>query len=97
MQFVAGETVSTLGYQSYKVHAAKVGKTKDKSIFVSAFRTDIPPIMGGLVEVKEISTPLTAIRTPDLWNVQDGVSGIYPRASKLLHNQRIKLRAGFNR
>ena len=36
------------------------------------------------------------IRTPYLWNAHDGVRGVYPRASKLLHGQRIKLHSGIN-
>ena len=79
-----------------EVHAAKVSKTKEQSIVISSFRTDIPPILGGLGEGKEISTPLTEIRTPELWNVNNGVRGVYNRASKLLHDHRIKLQAGIN-
>ena len=45
---MTGETVSTAELQRDKVHAAKVRKTKEKSIFTSAFKTDLPPILGGL-------------------------------------------------
>ena len=37
-----------------------------------------------------------AIRTPELWTAHGGVRGVYPRASKLLHYQRIKLQDGIN-
>ena len=50
----------------------------------------------GLGEGIESFTPLTVIRTPELWNAQDGVRGVYLRASKYLHNQIIKLQAGIN-
>ena len=64
--FVTGESVSTLESHRDKVHATKVRKTKEQYTFISDFKTDIPPILGGLGEVKEISTPLTAIRTQEL-------------------------------
>ena len=48
LQFFTGETVSTAESQRGEAHAAKVRKTKEKSIAVSAFKTDVPPIMGGL-------------------------------------------------
>ena len=47
-------------------------------------------------ERKEISTPLTFICTPDLWNKHDGVGGGFLIASKSLHNQIIKLQTGIN-
>ena len=49
---------------------------KDKSIFILAFKTDIPQIMGSMGEGKEISAPLMAIRTPEIWNVHVGVREI---------------------
>ena len=52
--------------------------------------------MWGLGEGKESSTPLTAIRKTELWNAPDGVRGVYPRASKSPHKQRIKLQAVIN-
>ena len=61
------------------------------------FKTDVPPILGALCEGKESKTPLTTIINPELWNYHDGVSGMYPRASKYLGDQRIKLQAGINR
>ena len=97
IHFITGETVSTLESQRYEFHAAKVRKTKYQSIVILAFKTDIPTILGRLGEGKEISTLLTAIQTPELWNAHDGVRGVYPRASKSLHNQRIKLHAWINR
>ena len=51
-------------YQRNEVHAAKVRKTKDQSIFISEFKTDISPIMGGLGEGKDSSTPLTETKHP---------------------------------
>ena len=45
---MTGEMVSTAELQQDKVHAAKVRKTKEKSIFTSAFKIDMSPILGGL-------------------------------------------------
>ena len=73
-----------------------MGKTKEQSIVISAFKTDLPHILGGLGNGKESKTPLTDIRTPELWNFRGGVRGVYPRASKSLHDQRLKLNAGIN-
>ena len=50
MQFVIGKTVYILDSQRDKVYAANIRKTKEQYIVISAFKTDIPPIMGGLVE-----------------------------------------------
>ena len=44
-----------------------------------------------------MTTPLTAIRTPELWDDNNGVRGLYPRASKYLQEQRLKLNSGINR
>ena len=76
---------------------AKVRNTKDQSIVISTFKTDVPPILGGLQRGDELTTPLTAIRTPKLCNSRYGVRGVYPRASKSLQDQIIKLNAGINR
>ena len=48
LHFVTGGTVSTLYSQRDEFHAVNVWKTKEKYIFISAFNTDIPPILGGL-------------------------------------------------
>ena len=53
LQFFMGETVLTAESQKYEFHAAKVRKKKDQSIFISAFKTDVPNILGGLGEGKE--------------------------------------------
>ena len=57
----------------------------------------MPPLIGGLVEGKESTIPLTAILTPELWNVHDGVRVLCPCASKLLQYQRLKFQVGINR
>ena len=80
-----------------EVHASKVGNTKDKSIVILTFKTDVTPILGGLWEGKDSATPLTDIHTPELWNAHDGVRGVYPRASNSLKDQILKLNAGLNR
>ena len=43
--------MSTAYLQRDEVDAAKVRKTKDKSIVISDFKIDVPPILGGLGEV----------------------------------------------
>ena len=96
LQFVIAETVSTAEWQQDEVHATKVRKTREKLIVMSTLKTDVPPIFGGLGEGKESTTPLTAICTPEMWNAHDGVRGIYPRASKSLQYQRLKLNESIN-
>ena len=66
-------------------------------IVISVFKIDMPPILGGLGEGKESTTPLTSIRTPELWNAKDGVRGVYLRVSKSLKDHRMKINASFNR
>ena len=72
-------------------------KQKKKSIVILAFKTDVTPILGVLEEGKELTTPLTAILIPKLWNSHDGVRGVYPRSYKSLQDQRLKLNGGINR
>ena len=48
------------------------------------FVTGDTPILGGLEEGKESTTPLTDIRTPKIWNAYDGVRRVQPRSSKSL-------------
>ena len=50
LQSVTGDTVSTAESQQDEVHAAKVCKTKEQLIVISAFKTDVPPILGGFRE-----------------------------------------------
>ena len=90
------ETVSTAEYQRDEVHATKIRKTKEKSIIVLVFKMDIPPMLGGLGEGKDSYISLTSIIIPKLWNAHDIVRGFYPRASKSLHGQSIKLQAVIN-
>ena len=48
IQLFTGETASAADSHRDEVHVAKVRKTKEKSIFIPAFKTDVPPILGGL-------------------------------------------------
>ena len=48
---MTGETISTSESQRDKVHVAKVRNTKEQKI-MSAFKTYVPPSMGGLGEGK---------------------------------------------
>ena len=48
LQFVTGYTVSTEELQRDEVRAAKVHNTKEQYIVFLAFKTDVPPILGGL-------------------------------------------------
>ena len=88
--------MSTVESQRDEVHGEKVSNKNEKSIVISAFNTDIPTVLGGLGEVNDSSTPLTAIHTPGLWNAHGGVRGVFQRESKSLHYQIIKLQSGIN-
>ena len=48
MQFVIGKTVCILDSQREKVYVTKIRKKKEQYTFISDFKTDIPPILGGL-------------------------------------------------
>ena len=48
LHFVTGETALTAESQRDEVHADKVRNTKDQSIVISDFKTDVPPILGVL-------------------------------------------------
>ena len=84
----------TAASQQEKVHTNKVRKTKDKSIVISASKTNVPPILGVLGEGKESSTTLTDNCTPELWNAYDGLREVYHRESKSLQDQILKLNTG---
>ena len=71
-------------------------KTKDKSIVISASKTNVPPILGGLGEKKESTTTITDNRTPELWNAYDGVREVYHRDYQSLQDQILKLITGIN-
>ena len=74
-----------------------MGKTKEQSIVISALKTDIPPIMGGLGQGKGSFTHITDILTPEMCNTHDDMRGVFTISSKSLHYHRIKLQAGINR
>ena len=80
LQFVTGEIVLNADSQRNEVHVDKAHRTKEHQIIISALKTDVPPVLGGPVEGKESTTTLTEILTPELWNAQDGVRGIYHRS-----------------
>ena len=66
LQFVTGYTVSTA--------ESKRDKENNRAIdYYLSLKKDVPLIFGVLSERKELTTPLTAIRTPELWNSHDGV------------------------
>ena len=44
-----------------EVNATKARKTKDQSIIISVFKTDVTPIIGGIGEGNEYATPLKEI------------------------------------
>ena len=50
--------MSTAESQKDDVHVDKMRKIKEQSIIISEFKTDVPPILGRLVEGKEYTTPL---------------------------------------
>ena len=79
------------------MHTAKVSNTKDKYVVISSFKTDTPPILGGLNKGNYFTTPLKAIINTYLWNAHDGFMGVYPRDSKYLQYQCLKLQAGIYR
>ena len=65
--------MSTAEPQRDEIHADKARKTKENSIIISALKTHVPPIIGGMGEGKEFATPLTEIRNHEWWNSHDGV------------------------
>ena len=71
-------------------------KTKKKSISILEFKIYVPPILVGLWEVKELTTPLTDISIPELWNAHDGVIGVFLRASNNLQDKILKLNSEIN-
>ena len=72
-------------------------KTKEEPIVILEFKTVVPPILGGFVEGKGSTTPLTYIRTPNLCNYRNGARGLYPQAFKYLQDKRLNLNARINR
>ena len=89
--------MSTVESKYDEVYEDKVKKTKANSIKISAFKTHVPPILGGLGEGNESTTTRTEIWTPELWNTHNKVIGVYHREFKLLQDQRLKRKLGINR
>ena len=61
LHVVTGEAVSTAESQRDAVHAEKGRKKFD----ISAFKTDVPMVLGGFSKGKESTTTLTEIRTTE--------------------------------
>ena len=97
IHFVTRETVLTSESKRDEVHTDKVRKTKDQMIVISDFKTDVPPIMGGLEEGKDTSTTLAAIMMLEFWNAHEGVRRVFLRTYKYIQDHRIKLQYGINR
>ena len=91
LKFVTGDKFSPRESQIENMHASKVINTKEQSIVISYFKTDILPILGGFREVKDSTTPLTAIRTSELWSTNTGVRGVQPSSSIPLKYKYLKL------
>ena len=81
LQLLTGETVSTKGYHWEKVNADKVRKTMGKSIVISEFKENTPPISEGLGAGKESDAPITEILTPHMCNDHDVARDGLPRVS----------------
>ena len=64
LQLVAEETVSTAESQRDEVSASKVRKTRYQCIIISAFKTDVPPILGGFGGGEEIDYTLCSYPHP---------------------------------
>ena len=62
--------MSTTELQRYEVHATKV--QKKQYIFISDFKTNVLPILGGFSKGKESTSFPRVIRNPELWNTHDG-------------------------
>ena len=71
----------TADSQRDELHAVKVCNTKYQSNHISTLKKDVPPILGGMGELKESTAPLEAIQTPELWNVHGEERGLYTRTS----------------
>ena len=67
-----------------------------KSIIISDFNKDVPPILGVLGEGGVSTTPLTDICTPELWNDHDGVSVLYLQEYNYIEGEILKFNAGIN-
>ena len=63
--------MSTTKLHRDKARVANAWNPKEKYIIISAFKIYVPTILGELNEGKESTTPLTEIRTPELWNAYD--------------------------
>lgn len=77
-----------------KIHETRVKRTPEQSAMILAFQTDVPALFGGPQGGQEKNNPLTAIKTPELWDAQDGVNGVCVRATTSLVDQKDRLLGG---
>lgn len=73
LQFVGKEIVDHDASKGDEVHSAKVERTHEQSVVISAFKTDILPIFSGPSESTEASCPLPGLRTPERWDCHDRI------------------------
>ena len=91
---MGGEVVDQMEYEQYELHSTRTTQTEAQSIFVAAFKTDIPQVLGGSKGIRtrfENKYPLGALKTDKIWDTGDGYSGVSPQISASLENQKGKL------
>lgn len=93
LQFVTAQIVDQEDSEHKDIHQARVRQTPEQTLIIGAFRTEVPPVFGGPKSGWDTADPLSALRTPELWDAQDGINGLFPRVSTSLETQKKKLLA----
>lgn len=96
LQFTGEDTVDPSESRIDEMHSARVKRPLERSIVISAFKTDIPPVFSGPKEGREMKYPLPGIKTPEMWDAHDGIRGVKPRVSESLADQRTAITGGIN-
>ena len=60
------------------MHKALVQHTSEKSIIITIFHTDVPHVLGGPKAGRDISNPLSDIKTQYVWYSQYTMNGVQP-------------------
>ena len=77
--------------QQQEVHYARVKRLPEQSIIVSSFQTEIPPVLAGPKESHEQAHLFNAMKTYDLWDRGDGVTGALNRINQTLQMKEASL------
>lgn len=77
--------------QKQEVHYSRVKRLPEQSVIVASFQTEIPPVLAGPKESHEQAHLFNAMKTYELWDSGDGVTGALNRINQTLQMKEASL------